>query len=69
MADHYLDDSVIHDVWDNGLAPRIEIDSGDTVVFECRDASNFQVLPTSTQHDFANRKRGGGHPLTGPVLV
>ncbi|MFT5196625.1 MAG: acetamidase/formamidase [Cellvibrionaceae bacterium] len=69
MANHYLDDSVIHDVWDNSLAPRIEIEPGDTVVFECREASNHQVLFDSTQEDFANRKRGGGHPLTGPVFV
>ena len=69
MAEHYLDDSIIHDVWDNSLSPRIEIDPGDTVTFECRDASNQQVLPDSTQEDFANRKRGGGHPLTGPVFV
>lgn len=69
MAEHYLDDSVIHDVWDNSLSPRLEIDPGDTVTFECRDASNLQVLPDSTQEDFANRKRSGGHPLTGPVFV
>lgn len=69
MADFYLDDSVVHQVWDNSLEPRIEINRGDTVTFECREASNHQVKPDSTQEDFANRKRGGGHPLTGPVLV
>ncbi len=69
MADFYLDDSLIHQVWDNSLEPRILIDPGDTVTFECREASNLQVHPTSTQRDFANRPRGGGHPLTGPVFI
>ena len=69
MAEHYLDDSTIHDVWDNSLTPRIEIAPGDTVTFECRDAGNHNVKFDSTQHDFANRPRGGGHPLTGPVYV
>lgn len=69
MAEHYLDDSIIHDVWDNSLTPRIEIEPGDIVTFECRDAGNRHVRFDSTQHDFANRPRGGGHPLTGPVYI
>lgn len=69
MTTHYLDDSIIHDVWDNAIAPRIRIDPGDTVVFECREASNGGVTRSSTQEDYANRSRGGGHPLTGPVYV
>ncbi len=69
MAEFYLDDSVVHQVWDHGLEPRLLIDPGDTVIFECREASNLQVHPTSTQRDFATRTRGGGHPLTGPVFV
>ena len=69
MAEHYLDDSEIHEVWDNSLPPRLEIEAGDTVVFECREASNLQVKFDSTQEDFANRKRSGGHPLTGPVSI
>ncbi len=49
MAEHYLDDSTIHDVWDNSLTPRIEIAPGDTVTFECRDAGNHHVKFDSTQ--------------------
>ena len=69
MAEHYLDDTVIHQVWDNSLAPRLEIEPGDTVTFECREASNGGVQPHFSQEDFAQRQRGGGHPLTGPVYI
>lgn len=69
MAEHYLDDTVIHDAWDNSLSPRLTIEPGDTVVFECRDAANGALNPSSTLQDFINRKRGGGHPLTGPVAI
>ena len=69
MAEHYLDDTIIHDVWDNSITPRLTIEPGDTVIFECREASNQQITPASTLEDFANRERGGGHPLTGPVAI
>ena len=69
MTEHYLDDSQVHTVWDNTLPARLEIEPGDTVIFECREASNCQITPTSTLDDFARRKRGGGHPLTGPVFI
>ncbi|MCB0097220.1 MAG: acetamidase/formamidase family protein [Caldilineaceae bacterium] len=69
MTEHYLPDHNIHRVWDNSLAPQLEIAPGDTVTFECREASNQALTPMSTLEDFINRKRGGGHPLTGPVLV
>ena len=70
MPHHYLDDSIIHDVWDNSIAPRVAIEAGDTVTFECREASNLRVTPDTDQAGFAKRDRsGGGHPLTGPVFV
>ena len=47
MAEHHLDDSVVHAFWDKSLAPRLEIDPGDTVIFECREASDNQVTPES----------------------
>lgn len=72
MTEHHLDDSIIHRVWDNSLAPRIEIDPGDSVIFDCREASNGDLTANSTLDDLINRKRGDklvGHPLTGPVFV
>src|SRR5215212_4840285 len=80
---HHLDASVRHYVWDNSIPPRLEIDSGDTVVFECRDASDGYFDWDSTVADMMARaeksrlereslspgKAGKGHALTGPVLV
>jgi acetamidase/formamidase len=80
---HHLDASVRHYLWDNSIPPRLEIDSGDTVVFECRDASDGYFTWDSTVDDMVARaeasrlereslppgKVGKGHALTGPVLV
>ena len=40
MKTHHLDHDVIHQEWNNALAPRLTIEPGDTVVFETRDAAN-----------------------------
>ena len=36
-AIHQLDSSLVHYEWNNGLAPRLTIDPGDTVTFDTRD--------------------------------
>jgi acetamidase/formamidase len=69
MAEHYLDDSVIHAFWDNTYPARLEIDPGDTVIFECRDALDGQVQPDSGNEALENVDFGRVHPLTGPVFV
>jgi acetamidase/formamidase len=69
MAEHYLDDSVVHAFWDNSYPARIEIDPGDTVVFECREAVDGQVTPDSDHDAVANLDFSRIHPLTGPVFV
>ena len=69
MAEHYLDDSIVHAFWDNSYPPRIEIDSGDTVVFECREAVDGQVTPDSSHDAVANLDFSRIHPLTGPVFI
>ncbi len=69
MAEHYLDDSVVHAFWDRSYPPRIEIDPGDTVVFECREAVDGQVTPDSGHEDAGNLDFSRIHPLTGPVFV
>jgi len=65
---HNLDSSVRHYVWDNSIPPRLEIDSGDTVVFHCRDAGDGYYSWNSTVADMMARTMKG-HALTGPVLV
>jgi acetamidase/formamidase len=66
---HHLDRSVAHYEWNNALAPRLEIDPGDTVVFETRDAADGFYSRKSTHADVLNRGPFRGHPLTGPVRV
>ena len=65
---HYLDASVVHYEWNNAIPPRLEINAGDTVVFETRDASDEFYNPNST-HEDVMRRVFKGHPLTGPVRI
>jgi acetamidase/formamidase len=68
-ATHRLDATVVHYEWNNALAPRLEIDPGDTVVFDTRDAADGFYSPGSTHDDVLARGPFRGHPLTGPVRV
>jgi acetamidase/formamidase len=69
MAEFYLDDSIIHAFWDNSYPARIEIEPGDTVIFECKEASDGQLTPESDHEDLKNMEFGRIHPLTGPVFI
>jgi len=69
VAEHVLDDSVVHAFWDRDYPPRLEIDSGDTVTFSCRDASDAQVTPDSDAEAYATFDASRAHALTGPVAV
>ena len=66
---HRLDASQVHYEWNNALAPRLEIDPGDPVVFDTRDAADGYYSPASTHADVLARGPFRGHPLTGPVRV
>ncbi|MBI2015428.1 MAG: acetamidase/formamidase family protein [Candidatus Rokubacteria bacterium] len=66
---HRLDAGQVHYEWNNALAPRLEIDPGDTVVFDTRDAADGYYSPASTHADVLARGPFRGHPLTGPVRV
>jgi acetamidase/formamidase len=66
---HYLDASEVHYAWDRGLSPRLTIDSGDSIIFETRDASDYHYSAQSRSSDVAKQGPFVGHPLTGPVLV
>jgi acetamidase/formamidase len=66
---HHLDRGTVHYEWNNAIPPRLEIEPGDTVVFDTRDAADGYYSPTSTHGDVLGRGPFRGHPLTGPVLV
>ena len=65
---HTLDCTQVHYAWDNALSPRLEIESGDEVVFQTRDAADGYYTSTSTAEDVSKRVFPG-HPLTGPVWI
>ena len=69
MAEHRLDASEVHKEWNNATPPRLEIDPGDTVVFDTRDAADGYYSRASTHADVIGRGPFRGHPLTGPVRV
>ncbi|MGH2819389.1 MAG: acetamidase/formamidase family protein [Actinomycetota bacterium] len=58
-----------HNRWHEAIEPVLEVDPGDTVVYETRDALDAQLDPRSTVDDVANCNLNVVHPLTGPVLV
>ena len=69
MAEHNLSADPTHSRWNNALAPRLTIDSGDVVHMQCVDSSGGQVNPASTVEDFLAIDRGRIHALTGPIAI
>jgi len=69
MTEHILSASPTHSVWDRSIPPRLHIQSGDEVAFECVDASGGQVRPGMTAQEFLAIDRTRIHALTGPVWV
>ncbi|HZB09809.1 MAG TPA: acetamidase/formamidase family protein [Rubrobacter sp.] len=58
-----------HNRWHEDIEPVVEVDPGDTVVYETRDAFDGQLNRESTAEDVGNLDLSGVHPLTGPVFV
>jgi len=68
MAEHYLDGSITQPFWDNSIKPRLEIESGDMVIFDCPEPCG-QVTPEWTDEDLANISFDPIHALIGSVYV
>ena len=58
-----------HNRWHENIEPVIEVDPGDTVVYETRDAFDGQLNSGSTEADVEQLNLNVVHPLTGPVYV
>lgn len=69
MAEHYLDDNQAHAFWDQAHPARVEIEPGDTVVFECRDGIDGQITPDSEADALLEVAFSRIHALNGPVFV
>ena len=68
MSEHFLDGSVTQPFWDNSVTPRLEIDPGDTVVFDCPEPCG-QVTPDWDDEKLANIDFAPIHALVGSVYV
>jgi acetamidase/formamidase len=69
MTEHKLSAEPTHSVWDRSLAPRLHIEPGDEVAFQCEDASGGQVHAGMTTAEYLTIDRTRIHALTGPVYV
>lgn len=69
MTEHTLSAEPTHSVWDRSLAPRLRIEPGDEVAFECVDASGGQVYAGMTTEQYLAINRTRIHALTGPVWI
>ncbi len=58
-----------HNRWHPDISAVVEVDEGEEVVLETRDAFDGQMRPGVTEADFAGMDAGVIHPLTGPVAV
>ena len=58
-----------HNRWHPDITPVIEVEPGEVVVLETRDALDGYLNASSTVADFPSIHLGAVHPLTGPVFV
>ena len=58
-----------HNRWHPDIPPVIEVDPGEEVVLETRDASDGQIKPGMTVAGLEGLDTKVAHPLTGPVYV
>jgi formamidase len=58
-----------HNRYHPDIVPVVEIDEGEEIALETRDALDGQITQGTTVADFATLDTGAVHPLTGPVFV
>ena len=58
-----------HNRWHPDIEPILEVDPGEDVLLETRDASDCQIKKEMTVNDLGNLDAKVAHPLTGPVYV
>jgi acetamidase/formamidase len=66
---HLFPPDRVHYVWNNAIPPVLEIDPGDTVIYELRDVTDNQITPASTAEDLTRLDWSRIYPLAGPLLV
>ncbi len=58
-----------HNRWHPDIPPILEVDPGEDVLLETRDASDGQIKKEMTVADLGNLDAKVAHPLTGPVYI
>ena len=58
-----------HNRWHPDIPPAVEVDPGEEVVLEIRDAIDGQIPPDMSSTELENVERKAAHALTGPVFV
>jgi formamidase len=58
-----------HNRWHPDIAPVLEVEPGEEVALETRDANDGLIGPRTTAADLIHLPRTIAHPLTGPVYV
>ena len=58
-----------HNRFHPDIPPLLEVDEGEEVVLETRDAADGQLGPSTTEAAIGSMDAGAVHPLTGPVFV
>lgn len=69
MAEHQLDRSKIHFVWNNALSPAITVDPGDVVHCWANEVTNGQVTRDSGADALGRVDFSQIYPLAGPIAV
>jgi len=69
MSIHAVKRAQCHLAWDHSIAPVIRITSGDTVTFDCLDASNGQITPTTVAASLKTADVNTMDQVNGPVYV
>ncbi|KAF9448737.1 Acetamidase/Formamidase [Macrolepiota fuliginosa MF-IS2] len=69
MSIHSVKRDQCHLVWDKTLKPILSIQSGETVTFDCLDASNGQITPSSTSATIGSLVFAQLDQVCGPIYI
>ena len=63
------EEDICHNRWHPDIKPAVEVEPGEIVEIETRDALDGQITDKPGVDDVANARLGVVHPLTGPIYV
>ncbi|KAJ3772485.1 Formamidase [Lentinula raphanica] len=69
MSIHSVARHQSHLAWDNSIQPILRVKSGETVKFDCLDASNGQITPESTVSSVSSLVFSNLDQVNGPIFV